>query len=414
MEEPVERLLGVRKTFNRIPYRFVIAGLILLAHLSIGLNFFVVSPLLPLIIEEYEITRVTAGLLIALPLLVAAAFGLPGGAVIGRMGLRRVFGSAWLLMGLLVLSSWATNFPTLLALRLSFGVGFAVILTSTGPLLMQWFPPKEVLIMNSLNTAAISLGIALSVSTAAPIASLMGWQNALGLFGAVGLAGATAWAFFGRTSDARVKEGSPHIPLNGIIDVLRSRAILLLVAADAGVLVQYTALTSWLPTFYNETRGFSLSQAGFVTGLLPLVGVVAVLLGGFLPSRIGARRLFFTVPGIMVILGGLGSFLFVDSIIIYVAVIVLGIGSWLYVPLLLSLPMEMKGMTPEKVAIVWGTFVTVGGIGMFVSPLLVGILTDISGTFLPGFLLCAVAGWSLLAAGVFLPRSSFEANNAST
>ncbi len=118
--------------------------------------------------------------------------------------------------------------------------------------------------------------------------------------------------------------------------------------------------------------------------------------------------MFFTAPGIMVILGGLGSFLFDDSVIIYAAVIVLGIGSWLYVPLLLSLPMEMKGMTPGKVAIVWGTFVTVGGIGMFVSPLLVGILRDISGTFLPGFLLCSVAGWSLLAAGVFLPRSSLE------
>jgi len=306
MKEPIQRPLWVGKTFKRIPYRFVIAGLILLAHLSIGLNFFVVSPLLPLIIEEYEITRATAGLLIALPLLIAAAFGLPGGAVIGRVGLRRGFGSAWLLVGLMVLSSWATNFPTLLALRLGYGVGFAVILTATGPLLMQWFPPKEVLIMNSLNTAVISLGIALSVSTAAPIASLMGWQNALGLFGAVGLVGAAGWALFGRTSDAGEKGGSPHVPLNGIIAVLKSRAILLLVAADAGVLIQYTALTSWLPTFYSETRGFSLSQAGFITGLLPLVGVVAVLLGGFLPSRLGTKRLIFTAPGVIVILGGSG------------------------------------------------------------------------------------------------------------
>ena len=414
MEEPVERLLRVRKTFKPIPYRFVIAGLILLAHLSIGLNFFVISPLLPLIIEEYEITRATAGLLIALPLLIAAAFGLPGGAVIGRIGLRRVFGSAWLMMGLLVLSWWATNFPTLLALRLSYGVGFALILTATGPLLMHWFPPKEVLIMNSLNTAAISLGIALSVSTAAPLASLIGWQGVLGIFGAVCPVGATAWALLGRTSDTRVKEEFPSVPLNGIVAVLRSRAILLLVAADAGVLIQYTALTSWLPTFYSGTRGFSLSQAGFITGLLPLVGVVAVLLGGFLPSRIGTKRLFFTAPGIMVILGGLGSFLFVDLVFIYGAVIMLGIGSWLYVPLLLSLPMELRGMTPEKVAIVWGTFVTVGGIGMFFSPLLVGILRDISGTFLPGFLICAVAGWSLLAAGIFMPRGSFGATPATS
>ena len=156
MEGPIQRLLWVRKTVNQIPYRFVIAGLILLAHLSIGLGFFAVSPLLPLIIEEYEITRATAGLLIALPLLIAAAFGLPGGAVIGRIGLKRVFTLGFLLVGLLFLSSWAPNFPTLLALRLGYGIGFAVILTATGPLLMQWFPPKEVLILNSLNTAVIT------------------------------------------------------------------------------------------------------------------------------------------------------------------------------------------------------------------------------------------------------------------
>ena len=78
----------------------------------------------------------------------------------------------------------------------------------------------------------------------------------------------------------------------------------------------------------------------------------------------------------------------------------------MYVPLLLSLPMEFPGMTPEKVAIVWGSFITVGGLGMFVSPILVGMLRDLSGEFSPGFLLCAVAGWSLLAAGIFMPKDS--------
>ena len=43
---------------------------------------------------------------------------------------------------------------------------------------------------------------------------------------------------------------------------------MLLLAADAGVLFQYTALASWLPSFYVEVRGMTLSQAGFVTGLI--------------------------------------------------------------------------------------------------------------------------------------------------
>ncbi len=78
-----------------------------------------------------------------------------------------------------------------------------MLLTATGPLLMQWFAPKVVIIPNSLNTALISLGIALSIITAAPIALTFRWQNTLGLFGAVALAGAIGWMFGGRTCNIR-------------------------------------------------------------------------------------------------------------------------------------------------------------------------------------------------------------------
>ena len=44
-------------------YRYVIAGLILAAHLCIGLNVFAVSPVLSVVIEEYGISRAGASLL---------------------------------------------------------------------------------------------------------------------------------------------------------------------------------------------------------------------------------------------------------------------------------------------------------------------------------------------------------------
>ncbi len=106
-------------------YRFVIAGLVLVAHLGVGVNLFVVSPLFPLIIEDYGISRATAGLLIALATLVAAAFGLPGGALTARLGLGRVFTVGGFMVGLLVFSPVAPSFLTLLVLRMGYGIGFA-------------------------------------------------------------------------------------------------------------------------------------------------------------------------------------------------------------------------------------------------------------------------------------------------
>ena len=386
-------------------YRFVIAGLVLLAHLAVGLNLFAASPLLPLIIEDYSINRATAALLVTLALLVAAGFGLPGGVIIARLGIRRAFTAGWLLLGLPALSAFAPNFGTLLALRLGYGIGLALLLTATGPLLMRWFRPKEILIMNGLNSAALSLGIALSVSTAVPLADAAGWSGALSMFGVMGVIGAVAWFLWGGPAG----EASPTAPvlnLGELRAILSSRAVLLLVAADAGVLIQYAALTSWLPSFYTESRGISLAQAGLVTGLLPFVGVFAVLLGGFLPLRFGSGRKFMLVSGVLACVGGPGAFLFGNLGGIYVSIILLGVGSWLYVPTLLSLPMQLPGMTPERVAMVWGAFVTLSGFGMFLSPLLVGGLRDLTGSFLPGFTVCAVAAWSLLAAGILMPRAA--------
>ena len=104
-------------------------------------------------------------------------------------------------------------------MRLLYGLGAALLLIATGPLLMQWFKPKEVLVMNGLNTALLSLGIALSVSTAAPLSGLVGWQEALSLYGVVGVGGAAFWSLLGRarTGAAAVVTGMPVREIGGVL-----------------------------------------------------------------------------------------------------------------------------------------------------------------------------------------------------
>ncbi len=384
------------------------AAMVLAGHLSVGLNVFPVSPLIPLVIDDYGINRTAAGLLVSLPLLVAAGLGLPSGILIARVGLRRAFTIGWAAVALISFSDLAPNFITLLVLRSVVGLGFAFILTATGPLLMQWFRPKEVLVMNALTTAALSLGIALSVVTAAPLAEVMPWQRVLTVFALPGIVGLVVWLALGRTSGSGQRAGG-DISLREVGAVLRNRSVVLLLAADAGILVQYAAFTGWLPTFYNENRGISLSQAGFITGMLPLVGVFAVLAGGAVALRVASPKFLFAASGLMAGLGGLGAFLIPEIGGIYPAVVILGIGSWLYVPTLLTLPMQMAGVTPERVAVVWGSLLTFSGFAMFLSPILVGGLRDLSGSFVPGLAVCAAASWTLFLAGVLLPRNVTDA-----
>ena len=398
------------------------AVMTLAAHLAAGLNLFALSPLLPRAIEEYGISHWEAGLLVSLPMLIGAAIGLPGSIVIARVGVKRAYMWAWVAMALLALAPVVSNFYVLLVLRLAYGAGLALIVVATGPLVMQWFKPREMLLINSLNTAILSAGVAVSLAGAVPLAELLGWKTTLTVFSGVGILGALIWPMAPRDRVDSSNHGA-GISVREVFGVLRSRAVALLVAADAGIFIQYTALTTWLPTFYAEERGVSPQEAGYITSILPFVGIFAVLAGGatpFLFESFRARLAIFgglgnflfsysgilAFSGILAILGGLGAFLFGGQSGIYISVVVLGVGSWFYVPALLTIPMRLAGATPDRVAAVWGSYMTFSGLGMFIFPILVGWLYDTFSSYYPGFIICAVASWALLIAGVFLPRDA--------
>lgn len=390
-------------------YRFVIGALILAAHFSIGLNFTPVSSVLPLVIEDYDVSRAAAGLLVALPMLVKALIGLPGSVVIGRFGLKRVFTLSWFLLGSLALSAVAPNFSTMLVLRFIYGIGAGLMMPALASLVMQWFPPNEMAIMNSLGLVVMSLGIALSVAVAAPLAAFFAWPVVMGLFGLIGLVGAVAWSVYGETQlDSR--ETKNRISLSEVKSVLRDRTIVLLVVGDALVFIFYAALTSWLPTYLHEVRGMSLAQAGNITGLLPFVGMFAVLVGGYLTLKIRSKRLFFIGAGLLVGVGGFGTFLIEQPSLLLASVMIFGIGVWIYQPMLLTLPMQLPWMTQKKIAVVWGASLTVAGLGMFVSPIVVGASRDLFGSFVPGFIIWATLAWALFIAGLLLPQNQRDSS----
>jgi len=388
-------------------YRFVIAGLIVVSHLALGLNFYSASPVLPLIIEDYSVSHAAAGVVVTLGILGFALFGIPGAVIVSRLGLRNSVTLGTALMTLMLLTAVVPNFGSLLALRLVYGLGAALMFTAQGAMVMRWFGTREILIVNGVTTGAVTLGVTLSVATVAPLSDIVGWATALSIFSIVGVVATVGWLLLG----GRAGSASPTVPMVSrkvLREMLFNPTVLLVVAANAGLMIQYTTLSTWLPTFFNEIRGMSLSEAGFITGLLPFVGLFSVLLGGILPARFGHQRLFFIIPGVMIVLAGPGSFLLEHIGGIYASVLILGFFTWLVIPSILSVPMQMRDTSPEKVSVVFGYILTVEGVTTFLFPLLVGGLRDLMDSFVIGFGICAVFALAVLAAGVLIPKGDIE------
>ncbi len=389
-------------------YRFVIAGLVLSLFFSGGLSFLAVTPVFPLIIDDYGINSSTASLLVSSVALANVLLAIPGGILVARLGPNRVIIGAWFLASIPALSVFADDFATLLALRVLFGVSFAFLLPAVAPVLMRWFPPKELPLVNSLLLGALTVGISVSTFTAAPISEAVGWRWMLTGYGAVMLTGAVAWLALG-SSDGSAAPIESRLPYREIWKVARSRVTLLLVLSDIGPYAQFAALMAWLPTYYHEALDMPLAKAGMIVGVLPGAGVVMLVLAGALTLRVAKRKPFLVAPGVIVGLAGVLSVLGTGTPVLYLAMVLLAFGSWFYVPVLMTVPMEIPGVSEQQVAIMWSVLMSLGSLGAFFTPLLVGAGRDIFGSYVPGLLLFAVLSWSLLVGGLLLPESGRRA-----
>lgn len=386
-------------------YRFVIAGIILLFNLFYGANFSVIAPVMSLVTEEYGVGRGAASFLVSGVLIAQALFVIPGGMLAAKAPLRLVFAVGCVVAAAMSLTFLAEHFAVLLVLRLVYAMAFVVVMPATAPILMRWFNVRELPVMNSLHMTFFTLGVAVGAFTSSPLSLAIGWQTTFVIFGTAMLVVGALWLAFGRVPSLEATGKVRRVSLREMAMAVRSRTVLLLGLADGAAFAHYLALTTWLPTYYNEVFGMSLTKAGYIVGIISVVGVIGSLTGGFLSARLGIRKPFLVIPGAMVGLAGVGSFLFQNEAIIYAAVIVLGFGSFLYLPVLLTVPMELKGISEGQVAVAWATMFAVASGIAIIGPMTVGFMTDGFGSFVPGFMLWAVLSLGLLVVGLMVPET---------
>ena len=399
-------MAGVFEASPARGYRFAVEGVLLWLQVAMGLSFIAVAPLFPLIIDDYGIDNATVSLLIGAGSLAVAVATLPGSLFAARFGWRRATVAGGLLMSMMVLAPLADSFAMLLLLRLAFAVGAAVAIGSLPAAVMNWFPVRELPIVNGLNIVGQSIGITASVFTAAFLAELVGWRETLMLFGLVALSGTALFAVFAK-NPARVAgvAAQPPFSVAELRVVMRERSTLLLGLGVGGGVATFIGFNAWLPTYYQEEFGFSLERAGAMAAIPSFFGIVGSLLGSALPVGLGRRRPLIIVSGAVMPVAAFGTFVSEAPLLLFPGLALFGMLSWLYFPSALTMPMELRGMTPERAAVAVATMLSMGSVSGFFSPLLVGYLRDQTGNFVAGLTICALMPLTLLVVGLLLPET---------
>ncbi|MCA5970937.1 MULTISPECIES: cyanate transporter [Pseudomonas] len=361
---------------------------VLLVALNLRPSMAAVGPLLVAIRLDVPLGFGTASLLTMLPVM---AMGL---AMFFGMGIARYLGSYRSIMLSLALIGLATLARLFLdsAAELIFsavlaGLGIALIQALMPALIKSRFKADVSLYMG-LYVTAIMGGAALAASFSPLLMSSSGsWRVGLAVWSLLALLAMCFW-FAQRhvlQSDASIAAGHRqtffHMP----------RAWMLGIFFGLGT-ASYTCVLAWLAPYYLE-NGWGEQGAGLLLGFLTLMEVVSGLLVPALANRSRDKRVALVVLLILMMTGFAGLILMPQQLgLLWACLLGLGIGGLFPMSLIVSMdhcddPQQAGSLT----AFVQG----VGYLIASLSPLLAGVIRDLTGSF-------AGAWWSLMALVVIM------------
>ena len=289
-------------------------------------------------------------------------------------------------------------------MRLIFGIGVAIAIPCTSALIVQWFKPSELPLLNGINEGGRALGVSAGVLIAVPISNVIGWEMTLFSFGLIPLAGMFVWLIGGRSKKI-TSTSEPMVSIRDNIPLMVNRNTLLLGLGMGGGFALFIGFSSWLPAYYSEIRGMTPEQAASLVAVMPLVSGVLNPLSGLLQSKLGRRKPMLICSGLMFPILALGSFLLGNDIIVTICVIGLGATFSIFIVTVFTIPMELPSVGINQVAIVTATILTIGNFAGVMSPIFVGSVTDATGSYIPAFSILALMPLSLVVAGLLLQET---------
>ena len=184
-----------------------------------------------------------------------------------------------------------------------------------------------------------------------------------------------------------------------IWQALRHREVLLLAAAYFFIVTSQYGLNLWLPKIVKSISGASNFAVTLIAALPYSAALIAILLAGWSSDRTQERRWHTASCMLLAGAGLLLSVVLRGNVVLEVAMFCLAAaGLYGYLPGFWALPTSF--LTGTAAAVCIGLINSIGNLGGFAGPYIVGYLNNTSGTFLGGLLYLSFSAF--MAAGLIL------------
>jgi len=378
------------------PYRWVMLSFLCLLYFAHGTVTRSASPLVTPILKDLDMIYAQMGLVLGSWQLTYIAVAVFAGIIIDRWGARKAIFVGAAVIGLsTVWRYFAHGFTSLLAAVALFGLGGPMISIGVPKTVSVWFKGKERSSAVGIYWTAQRLGqICALAATNAVVMPLTGysWRLTFVCFGAFTLIVALLWWLFARDPPAvKAAENLPVLQvLTNLIKVRKVRIVLLAGLLTFAILHGFS---NWLPKIL-ENGGLSPHIAGYAAALPLLASIPAsILIPRLIPPRL--RGCFLALTALLAVTAVL--LVVTSSAWLLAGLLLYGLSGPTLLPLLILVLMELPEVESKYMGSAGGIFFCVSEIGGFLGPLVIGILADLTGSFLAGAFFLFILGLIILA-----------------
>ena len=302
-------------------------------------------------------------------------------------------------------SGLATGFGSLFAARFFTGAGEASLYPATMSLIAERFPVAGRGRAMGIFGAAAAVGGGVGVGLGGYLAQAVGWRNVFFVYGAAGL---LLVPFLMSVPEARREAHGDHRrePARRVLgELFRDRRLLMVWMSGLVMMAAAFGYVAWLPSYLVRARGFDVAESGYLVGIAAMIGGVAgSMLGGMLADRFRKRRLAgeLTLSALAAALSMplVGLVLGTTSTPLLIVAGVLGpVAIYAFFPPLQTVLTEI--VPQRRLGLAYAiNILFVAGIGQGLGPVVVGRISDATGSLVTGLALTIVGmgAASLLAA----------------
>lgn len=382
-------------------YAWIILAVSFIASVAAPLNQFKVSPVMPVLMEAFNLNLTNAGMLMSVFAITGFVLALPGGLILQRLGLRI---TGLIAMGCLALGSIvgaiAPSAGILLSSRVIEGVGMGLIAVMAPASIAMWFPREKQGTPMGLWATWVPVGSLIMFLTAPALNNVFGWQSIWWFSAAFALlAFVLVWFFMKMPPAAAALEHSGEITSPKEIPdtkkALANRHIWFLAASFGFFNMALISMSTFYPTFLSTVHSYSMATAAFITSITMIVVIFAAPLAGIFSDKIGSRKALITWPFIILAIMMLFPYTINGAwIIVWTAAMGLIAGA---IPTATFAAAPEIMIKPEYAGMGMAVLTLGQNLGMFLGPLLFGAIVESAGWATAGYWMIPILGLGLFS-----------------